>query len=93
MDYIIHIYKFYISCYVTILFYKNKYVFLISQLICMITMIALMYSIHFNIDNWIKIQDWSALMDVIPITNDILFYYLTVVIIVNIISTIFFYKK
>lgn len=80
---------------VMLLYYsiKTNMYFLISQLICMITMIALMYSIHFNIDNWIKIQDWSALMDVIPITNDILFYYLTVVIIVNIISTIFFYKK
>ena len=67
--------------------------FIISQLICMITMIALIYSIFFDVNNWIKIHDWSALMDVIPITCNILFYYLIIVIIVNIISTILFYKK
>ena len=70
----------------------NKH-FMFAQLICNVTIIALMYSMYFNINNWIEIKDWSALMDVIPTTNKILFCYLIVVIIVTIISTIFYYKN
>lgn len=83
-----------ISTIISVVFSLTKKSNFIIALLCSLTSaIGMQLSIYANINNWILKNDWTALMDVVPSMKDLLMAYIIIILVVNIASTIFFYKK
>lgn len=71
---------------------KNMY-FVGSLFVSFITSVFMQYFMYVDVCGWVLNEDWSALIDVVPTMKNIIFCYLIVMLCVNFISTIIYFKK
>lgn len=84
-----------IICTILGVFYSTKRNknFIIALLLSFVTSIFIQVSVYLNVNQWVVNEDWSALLDVIPTMKYIILGYWLIILIINIIATMNYYRN